>query len=176
LKQATKARRRWLVVGPGLLLAGLAAVLVVWTGHGGTGEPTQRDRVSPAPAGSTIPHLAPAPDPAFLLHQAVVLQLTAAQNEKLRRLKERYQKETGEAQAALGQASGDFARQMRAEAGKQVRLSELQQETAAVSELSRHLAAERRRYWAEGSRVLTAEQRSQAETLWLQKLAPKGRP
>ena len=125
-----------------------------------------RDEALPGHAGTI-----PAPDLAFVLRQERTLRLAPEQSRRLKRLADQFSAETAEARAALDQATAEFARQMREQGGKPMPLSELQQQAAAVSELSRQFAAARRRCWDEAAKAPTPRQRAQAEALWVKQLS-----
>jgi len=174
----TRQRRRWMVFGPGLFVALVAAMLFLW------GE---RQEAPIAPGGSlasarpvrqlNISPVAPAVDLAFVLQQRSALHLSERQADRLSHLEQRFQQETTDTRLALDQASAEFSREMQERGGKGVLLSDLQERTSAVSGLSSQLAAARQVYWASAVRVLTGAQRAQAEALWTrqwERRPPKG--
>src|SRR5207245_2148756 len=110
----------------------------------------------------------PAPDLAFVLEQRGAFNLSARQHQQLIRLEQRFGRETEEIRLALDQASAEFTRQMQEGGRKRALLPDLEQRTAAVSQLSRQLSAARHVYWAHAARMLTPAQRARVEALWVQ--------
>jgi hypothetical protein len=163
-------RLPWLRVGPGLLIAVVASV-VLWRQSPPPGGPpaVTRTRVE-----ATHPALPTAPDPAWLLEQQAALGLTAPQVRKLGRLKSRWERDTHALSEALVQASAAFDERAAAAGEKGVTVQQLQEWAAPVSDLTRQLAEARRAWWSEAGAVLSRSQRRQAEEAWARRLSPKG--
>lgn len=160
-KAAQPRIARWLRFGPGLFLA-LVATAVLWPRTQGEGPKLDRR------AGATLPAPAPAPDLEWLLRKRDDLNLRPDQVAALDRLRNQQALETRTDREALDQASTEFNRQMMGDREKGLPLPQLQDRTAAVSQLSRRLAEGRHLYWTRAGRVLTAEQRQRAEEKWTQ--------
>jgi hypothetical protein len=156
-------RRRLLRIGPGLVLA-LVASLVVW--HqlppvAGTGPRIERRRMD------ALPNPPPtAPDPAWLLEQRDALGLSAPQVRKLERLRARWDRNTRALQETLARASAEFEQGMRADSGRGQSIEQLRERAAPVSHLSRQLSDARRAWWSEAATLLTTSQRHRAEQAW----------
>ena len=172
-RSASPPKRRWFRLGPGLLLAIIASVLLWRQLPPRTGGSTElppprieRKRVDIEPV---VP--LSAPDPTWLLSQHEALGLSTAQVQKLRQLELRWSRDTRELQDALARVSGDFNRDMAATgSSKGVTLEALRQQAAPVSALSRQLAAARRAWWSEASSVLTPVQQKQVQARWQERL------
>ena len=165
---------RWFRVGPGLLLA-LVASFILWrqmppmsSGRSAGGPPRiERARVETA-SGTLLT----APDPAWLLAQRETLGLNAAQVQKLKKRKARWDRDTQALREALENASAEFNESMGRGGGKGVSLEALRERAGPVSALSRELREARRAWWDEAASVLTAAQRQRAELAWGQRLVP----
>lgn len=171
-----RPRRLRMAIGPGLVLALAAAGLILWSQRNQVGAPPGGGVLPGKPARTDIPPPPPAPELAFVLRQAPALALSKPQTRKLEQLAKQFEQATAGSRAELARASADFARQMRARAGNGITLSDLQKRAAAVSQLSRQLAAARRLYWARAARILTPAERARAEALWARQLGGGSRP
>lgn len=165
--------RRWLRIGPGLILA-LVAIWILWPhlreeGPGSRSPSIQRTRVDPLPNPPPT-----APDPGWLLKQRQALGLSADQVRKLTRLRDRWDRDTQALREELAQATAEFERGMPAGGERGVTMEQLRERAAPVSELSRQLVDARRAWWEEARAVLTAHQRRQAEAAWAQRFSPRG--
>src|SRR5205823_4073198 len=128
-------RRRWIVVGPGLVLALLAAALLLWIQRLESTRDAGTIRSSSTVDQSHHPHAgiqtppAPAPDLSFVLHQRDSLHLSDRQSRQLGRLQKQFNQETQEDRAALTQASEAFAWQMRDQGARPALLPDIQERT-----------------------------------------------
>lgn len=181
---APRAPRRLLRVGPGLLLAALAS-LVLWRLSPPIPDGPAPALPPPAPAqGVAVPPAAPDPDWLFTTRGA--LGLTPAQERRLGVLHSRWRRDTEPLRNALAQASAEFDRAARAEwpskatttangaaAPRGMTLEDIRQHAGPLSALSRDLADARRSWWEEAAtRVLTPAQRERAERAWAERLTP----
>jgi hypothetical protein len=156
-------------VGPGLLIAVVASVLI-WRQLPATREvpPTvTRTRVEAGP----VPAPPGAPEPGWLLQQRNDLRLNPKQVQKLSRLRARWERDTRALHQDLARASAEFNHHMAGDDGRGLTMQELHERAAPVTELSRQLSDARRAWWSEAAAVLTASQRRQAERAWVQRLS-----
>lgn len=156
-------RRR--LVGPGVVLAVIAAY-VGW--REAPGRSAASRPALPPPGQASLPErpTRPAPEPGFVLEQREALRLNPRQVRGLTAVRDRYERETVALREALEWSAGSFKTGMQERAERGETLQGLQERGAAVSTLSRQLAAARRGAWEEAGGHLTAGQREQAEALW----------
>jgi len=107
-----------------------------------------------------------APELGWILARHDALHLAPAQLDKLRRLKSRWDQDTGALREALERASAEFDREMASAQASKTSLQDLRERAGPVSELSRRLADLRRAYWGEAAQILTTAQRQEAEETW----------
>lgn len=172
-QSAGSGRKRWLRVGPGLVLALLAIVLLWPTLR--DGMRSDRPRIERSQL-AVIPAPPAAPELGWLLEQRDALELTPAQGEKLGRLKTRWDRETQSLREGLDEASREFERGIGGGEGPPRSIQQIQERAAPLSELSRRLAEARRAYWSEAARLLTPAQRRQAEDAWTRRLGGRQLP
>ena len=171
-KRGHAVPRSWLRFGPGLLVA-LVVIWLLWPRlfpPNPASPVVERTRLDVVPA-----TLASAPDPAWLLAQRESLKLSAAQFQKLSRLRARWERDTRTLRAALDNASARFNRDMAEDtaARRSVTVERLQERAAPVAELSRQLSQARRAWWGGAAEVLSIEQRQRAEQAWAQRFSKK---
>ena len=157
-------RRRWLRIGPGVLIA-LTAIAWGWPRLFPPDKPpvalrtlTQTENAPPS-----------APDPTWLLSKRSELAMSDAQFQKLSVLQSRFARDTRELQASIDAATRDFNASMNADKG--ATMEQLQTRAAPLSELSRQMSDARRAWWSEASLTLNALQRKSARAAWLHYLA-----
>ncbi len=167
MKEPTPPRRRWLRIGPGLLLA-LTAIAWGWPYLFPPAVKPKIERTLQSQSPVTVPS---APDPNWLLEQRANLKMSDAQFQKLSQLQTRWTRDTRQLQTAIDAATRDFNASMSADKG--VAMEQLQTRAAPLSELSRQMADARRAWWSEASLVLDAEQRKRAQELWQRHLAAR---
>lgn len=160
-------RRRWLRIGPGVLLA-LTAIAWGWPTLFPPAKPPVVQRTVAAPQTATENAPPSAPDPTWLLGQRRELAMTDAQFQKISALQQRFARDTRELQASIDAATRDFNAGMSAD--NAATMEGLQARAAPLSELSSQMASARRAWWSEASLALNALQRKSAQTAWLQHL------
>jgi hypothetical protein len=161
---------RWMRVGPGLLLAIVAAALL-WRGRP---DRSAADRVaSPAAASQrTMSYTPPpaAPPLPYVLEHGDELHLTPAQRRSLTALERRCAAETAALREALDRAAGQFRSDMEGRPASEA-MRGFRERSAAIGEYSRRLAAARRACWEDAARGLTAAQRTRAEDRWRREMS-----
>jgi hypothetical protein len=167
-KEPLKSLPRGLRFGPGLLVAIAASLWVWWQFPPQSAAPRIERTALPT---TSLPS---APEPEWLLSQRESLEISAAQWEKLSRLRDRWNRDTRELRGALRQASADFNRGLSSDSS--LTMQQIQERAAPVSELSRQLAAARAAWWDEAAQILSRPQRQRAEENWAQRFANKARP
>ena len=168
-----QARRRWLRIGPGVLIA-LTAIAWGWPYLFPPDKPPVVERTLTAPEDAPLSAPSSAPDPAWLLSQRDALKMTDAQFTKLSALQQRFARDTRELQAQIDAATRDFDGAMNAK--KAATIEQLQTRAAPLSELSSQMASARGAWWSESSLALNASQRKSARAAWLQHLAAQFTP
>lgn len=156
-------RRRWLRIGPGLLLA-LTAIAWGWPYLFPPAAKPKIERTVQSQSPITAPS---APDPTWLLSQRANLRMSDAQFQKLSALQQRWTRDTRQLQNSIDAATRDFNAGMNV--GKGATMEQLQARAAPLSELSRQMSDARRAWWSEASLVLGAPQRKRAQELWQQR-------
>lgn len=163
------ARPRFFRLGPGLLLAILASV-AVWAFM-----PREPGRLKTEPlAAASMPAVASAPDPHWMLRQSESLGLSPAQASTLRQLVSRWDHDTADLRRELDNATADLKKQIPSNPGAKLSTQQLMQEAAPLSALSRQLADARRAWWADARTVMTPRQRAVAETTWAAQWVRRG--
>lgn len=165
-------RRRWLRIGPGVLLA-LTAIAWGWPYLLPPDKPPVVERTVAAPQSAKESAPPSAPDPTWLLRQRRELAMTDAQFQKLSALQQRFARDTRELQSSIDAATRDFNAGMNAD--KAATMEQLQARAAPLSELSRQMSSARRAWWSEAAMTLNASQRKSAQELWSQHLAGRAR-
>lgn len=160
-------RRRWLRVGPGLLLA-LTAIAWGWPYLFPPAATPKIERTVQSDSPVTV---SSAPDPTWLLGQRTSLKMSDAQFQKLSRLQQRWTRDTRQLQGSIDAATRDFNASMSAD--KSANLEQLQTRAAPLSELSRQMSDARRAWWSEASLILDTGQRMRAQELWSRHLAAR---
>lgn len=162
-------RRSPLAIGPGVVIA-IIAVAWFWP-QIAPPKPT----VAPSQTTTTIG--LSAPEPQWLLQHAGELKLSSQQTLKLNRLRDRWNRDTGELRAELQRATAQFNSDGRAASSSAASLPELQNKMAPVSGLSRQLNEARRLWWSDARRVLNTAQQTRAEELWAKRFgrSPRGK-
>ena len=172
-------RRPRFFIGPGLLVALAAAIVVVaWMA---------KQRIRETPAGPpvierrviSIPGAAPGPVPEvkFLIDRSRRLALTARQVGALTDLQAEWEKlyypKMKEANAAARRVDAYLSRAAR---NRKTPVAQIQKEAAPLIGLSSEIAAARSRYWGRAVALLTAEQRREADRIRkTQRSAPETR-
>lgn len=156
-------RRRWLRIGPGLLLA-LTAIAWGWPYLFPPDAKPKIERTLQSQSPASVPS---APDPTWLLGQRAELEMSSAQFQKLSALQQRWTRDTHELQTSIDAATRDFNASMNADKG--ATMEQLQTRAAPLSELSRQMADARRAWWSEASTVLDATQQKRAQDVWAQR-------
>ncbi len=158
-------RRRWLRIGPGLLLA-LTAIAWGWPYLFPPAAKPKIERTLQSQSPMTAPS---APDPTWLLSQRTSMKMSDAQFQKLSALQQRWTRDTRQLQGSIDAATRDFNASMNADKG--ATMEQLQTRAAPLTELSRQMSDARRAWWSEASLTLEAKQRKRAQELWSQHLA-----
>lgn len=165
--QSLPPRRRWLRIGPGLLLA-LTAIAWGWPY---LFPPDAKPKIERTLQSQLPATFASAPNPTWLLSQRANLKMSDAQFQKLRALQQRFARDTRELQSSIDAATREFNASMNAD--KSATMEELQTRAAPLSELSRQMADARRAWWSEAAQVLDTKQRKRVQELWSQHLAAR---
>ena len=162
-RERASSRRFLPFIGPGLVLAVIASVLV-WR----LAPPNRTDapRIERTRVTATLAAPATAPDPEWLLARRDSLGLDRAREERLARLATRWKRDTRALREAIDRESAEIDRAMSGKGSKNLSIDEVRDLAAPLSDLSRQLSAARSAWWSETSTVLRPDQRKRAEDLW----------
>ena len=149
------------MIGPGLIIALALSVFFVWRRL----QPPQIARPVIVQHEGAIA-AAGVPDPPFVLAHAEVLALSAEQRARVRRLADEYAKQTATQRKALGQAEREAREKLSNAPGGPPSVTDIQEASRGVTELSGLLAEARVEAWPGLCAVLTAEQQRQAKQAW----------
>ncbi|HEV2471542.1 MAG TPA: hypothetical protein VGS41_02685 [Chthonomonadales bacterium] len=163
--------RRAFQLGPGMIIACIAAGFLLWR----QAAPHAKRKVADTlPSAASAGELSP-PDPEWLVSNSSRLGLSRNQKQKLVAMEKRWLRNTRSLRQALQagatreQAAVELARTRGAT------LQDLQGSAAAVSQVTRVLLAARLAWWDEFAAGLTAKQRSVVDRLWAVRLLPSAR-
>ncbi len=149
-------RRRWIALGPGIVIALILALQAAGRHHKtAPGPPVIEHRV----IGDEISQpetLAPRVD--YLLARADDLRLEARQLASLKELQAEWDAKSASLALELDRAGAEFERFMES-TGDKASMREIQAHTGPVAELSRQVSSLRRVYWQRALRVLDHKQR-----------------
>ena len=158
--QRMRRPRKWIIVGPGILIAAIIALEVMARDHQTrTGPPIVEHQIVRGQVGSGG---YPAGSIEYILTKSDRLQLTEAQVGKLGELRAAWQAKIGPITREMNSAAADFERFMR-QSGRRASMRDIQDHAAVVSELSRQLSSIRRIYWERALQILDAGQRETLE-------------
>ncbi len=156
MKQAdVKPRRRWIVIGPGLVLAVILAIQVMIANRP---KPAGRPIIERQVIGSEVIQTAtPAPAISYILERKQQLALGDRQVKALNALQVDWQSKSKPLSAELNKAAGEFNAFMKTAENKAT-MKDIQSHSGPVSELSRQVSSLRRVYWEKARQILSAPQ------------------
>lgn len=155
-------RQKLFRVGPGLIVAIALSVVVYYTQRSSLAprQPVIQRTVETEGSGTAI--LAPTVD--SILQETRSLNLSKEQVTKLESLQMEWNHSTASQQQALHLAQAAFQKWMDSKKGR-ASLKEIQSHAAAVTALSRELAAKRQTGWQRAKQVLDAKQIQKVEEM-----------
>ncbi len=160
-KSKSKSKRRFIIIGPGILLALIFALQVAIQNHQKAAAPPIIERQVLASSSS---HAVLSPEIGFILKHKNELRLTDGQQAKLTKLQAEWDAKSGPMTAEMNKAAADFQSFMRKAGGKAM-MRDIQSHAGPVSELSRQVSSLRTIYWQKAQQILSAEQRKAVEGL-----------
>ena len=161
-------------IGPGLLLAILAAVVIGIRERPHLQAPGGRPVLEHVPRVSQRP--AATPDLSELLAQAEALRLTPRQRAAVDRLMKQWAQESADRRRDMDRAAAEFSQFMQqAQRRGQGGLEEIQRHATETSALTTEWQARKAYFWQQGLAVLTPAQRQRAKSL-IQEPLPPSRP
>jgi len=156
----TRPRKRWIVIGPGILLALVFALQIAMRNHQVTSAPPIIGRqvigVQTAEGGVLTPEIG------YMLEYKEHLGLSDRQIASLENLQEEWNAKSQSLKRQMDRAAGEFRRFMN-EAGSDVSVRDIQSHAGSVSELSGEVSGLRGIYWQKALQVLDRGQRSMIE-------------
>lgn len=151
-------------VGPGLVIAIVLSALIYFVQRQSLAP--RRPIIQRTVASAGAESLVLAPTIGFILQESAALELSKQQVRKLESLRKEWEAATLSERKALETAEAEFDKWRAANQKRGgVSLQEVQSHTAALSQLSGALAAERRLYWERAQAVLTQRQVKKAEEM-----------
>jgi hypothetical protein len=156
----TRPRKRWIVIGPGLVLALIISIQIVIANRE---KPAAPPIVERQVVGSEMPRrFVPTPEVKYLLARKEQLALSTEQVQALDALQTGWQGKSKPLTDDLKKAAGEFDAYMKG-AGERASLRDLQSHAGDLSELSREVSSLRRIYWEKAVQVLNKDQRKAIE-------------
>lgn len=149
-------RRRWFVIGPGVLIAVILGLQIAIANHRTTSAPPIVERQVLGARTDTVS--APAYEISVILGHAKDLRLSDSQSSSLKKLQAEWIAISKPLTEEMNRSAADFDEFM-ARANGRATLSEVQSHAGPVSEASRQVASVRRGYWQRALRVLDPQQR-----------------
>ncbi|MHB0912750.1 MAG: hypothetical protein ACYC2Y_04805 [Armatimonadota bacterium] len=149
-------KRRWVIIGPGLVLALILALQIVVRNHRTTAEPIIERQVIGV---QTERGYTPALEVSYILERRDVLRLSERQQESLRKLQSEGASKSKPLTDSLDEAANDFQAFMKKTGGKAT-VRDIQTHSGQVSELSREVSSLRRVYWEKALMLLDERQKA----------------
>lgn len=156
----TSPRRRWIIIGPGIVLAAILALQVAINARRASDDRPIIERQ--VIASDISAHSTPAPEVSYVLEHRALLALTENQVIRLKKLQERWRRESEPPAKELNRSAREFEQFMEKSKGK-VSVQDIQAHAGEVSELSRRTSSLRRIYWERALQALDSKQRSAVE-------------
>ena len=156
----TKPRKRWIVIGPGLVIAIILALQVAINNHKTSAGPpiVERQVLGAKVAAGAVT----APEIDYVLKHMDDLALTSHQVAVLTNLQSDWKTKSGPLADDLQRAADSFQRFMQ-DVGDKAPMQDIQAHAAPVSELSRQVSSLRRVYWEKALQVLDKGQREKIQ-------------
>jgi hypothetical protein len=156
----SKPRKRWIIIGPGLVIAVILALQVAINNHKtSVGPPIVERQVL---GGKVAVGPVSAPEIDYVLKQRDDLALTSHQVAVLTDLQSDWKTKSKPLMDDL-QRSADSFHEFMQNVGDKAPMQDIQAHAAPVSELSRQVSSLRRVYWEKALQVLNKGQRSEIE-------------
>ncbi|MHB1001124.1 MAG: hypothetical protein ACYC27_17920 [Armatimonadota bacterium] len=151
----TRPRKRWIIIGPGIILAMILAIQIVISNRQ---KPSGPPIIERQVVGSEVTHsISPTPDVGYILERRDKLGLSDRQIKALVALQADWQSKSKPISDDLNQATREFDAFME-KAGNKATIRDIQSHAGPVSELSRQLSSLRRVYWEKAIQVLNKQQ------------------
>lgn len=179
LRESTQPKRRWLNIGPGIVLA--LAISALIGARYISAELAARRQPSAPPiierqviSSSQEEKSGPTPEVSFIIDRAEKLHITAAQLPRLKALQLKWQKYYGPKIAQANQAAAKTNEYL-ADTKRNLHtpVAQIQNAAAPVITLSGEISAARRSYWNQAVSILTPAQRktiqAEREAAWAKK-------
>lgn len=170
INASSKPKRRWLNIGPGIVLALAVSALIgsQWI----KAEVAARRQPSAPPiierqvvSSSYEEKSGPTPDVGFIVTRANKLHITAVQITQLKALNVKWQRFYAPRMNAANQAASRTNKYLDAAKNhSRTPVAQIQDAAAPVIALSREISSARRSYWDQATKILTPEQRKVLQT------------
>ena len=184
---STQPKRRWLNIGPGLVIALAISAFVgsQWIKNeiAARRQPSAPPIVERQVISSSIDEKSgPTPEVGFIIDRAGTLNLSDAQLARLRALKQKWQNYYGPKIAEANKAAAQTRQYLTdAKGNPRTPVAQIQSAAGPVIALSGEISAARGSYWSHAAKILTPDQRKALQTAreaaWAKKtraLSPKG--
>lgn len=153
----TKPRSRWVIIGPGVILALIFGLQMAINNHKVASAPPIIERQ--VIGGNSTQKLITAPEISYILAHNDQLHLSSRQKASLNRLQDDWAAKSKPLTVSMDRAVEEFNAFMKS-AGNRASMREIQSHAAPVSESSREFASLRRIYWEKALQELDKEQRA----------------
>jgi hypothetical protein len=154
LKNNDQPRRRWITIGPGIILAAILALQIVSANRQKPAAPPIIERQV---EGSARQGISPAPTVSYILDRKGKLKLSPGQVKHLSALEAEWASQSGPLVKDMDKAAREFNAFMK-KSGNKATLKDLQAHAASVSVLSGQLSGMRRVYWEHATSLLDKTQ------------------
>lgn len=179
IQQSPQPKRRWLNIGPGIILA-LAISALIGARYVATEIAARRQSSAPpiierrVISSSYEEKSGPTPEVSFVIDRAGKLNVTAAQMARLKALQQKWQKHSGPKIAQANEAAARTNEYMTdAKGNRRTPVAQIQSAAAPVIALSGEISAARRSYWSQAVSILNPAQRkalqAEREAAWAQR-------
>jgi hypothetical protein len=159
-KDNAKPRSRWIIIGPGIILAIIFALQIAINNHKSASVPPIIEKQ--VIGGETTQSMTPTPEVGYVLEREDSLGLSSAQESSLRKLQAEWEARSRPLVATMNKAARDFQAFMDKSGGRAT-MRDIQSHTGYVSESSRQVSSLRRVYWQKALYVLDKRQQSVIE-------------
>jgi hypothetical protein len=153
-------RKRWIIVGLGIVLALIFALQIAIRNHQAVSAPPIVEHQ--IARSGVVRSAVPAPEVKLILDHGSELGLSDRQTASVRKTQREWQAKSTPLISEMNRAAAEFQSFMSRSGGKAT-MGEIQSHAAGVSELSRQVSSLRRVYWQRAMQELTAHQKQMVE-------------
>lgn len=155
-KKKGKSHGRWIIIGPGIIIALILTLQVAMRNHQTISPPPIIERQVIGGL-ETAEDAMPSLDIDYILKHAEQLGLSSRQTASLKKLQKEWETESKPLTKEMNEAADEFEQFMK-KAGSKATMRDIQTHAARVSELSRQASSLRKIYWQKTLQVLNNDQ------------------